>query len=135
MALNYAVYVSTQKLNELGTVEGLHIGGSIKFCPGSISRYKTGIIKAISMVLTKKDGTSTTCPLSKKVSATVKHALENGATKGDVVAAILKLNICESLDGKITTICAPLTEGGDEEEFAINSTAKVAVTYDELAAY
>ena len=88
------------------------------------------------MVLTLKDGTSTTCPLSKRVSLTVKNALDNGATKRDVIGAVLKLNICESIDGKITTICAPVGKGGDEEEFVIDSTAKTAtVSYEELAAY
>jgi hypothetical protein len=136
MALNYAVYVSTPKLNELGTVEGLHIGGSVKFCPGTINRYNDGIIKAMAMVLTKKDGTSTTCPLSKKVSLTVKNALENGVTKRDVISAITKLNICESIKDGNTTICAPLGKGSEEEEeFTIESTSKSKMTFEELAAY
>ena len=139
MALIYKEFVSTPKLTELGTVASLHTGGSIKFCPGTISRYTDGIIKAMSMVLTKKDGTSTTCPLSKKVSLTVKNALDNGAPKRDVIGAIQNLLICEgkTKDGKeLTTICAPLGKGGEEEEFVIDSTAKTAtVTYEELAAY
>lgn len=136
MALIYKEYVSTPKLTELGTVASLHAGGSVKFCPGTIAKFNDGLIKAMSMVLTLKDGTSTTCPLSKRVSATVKKALENGATKNDVLGAILNLNICESIDGKITTICAPVGKGGEEEEFVINnSTVKQAVTYDELVAY
>jgi len=135
MALMYKEFVSTPKLTELGTVASLHAGGSVKFCPGTISRFNDGVIKAMSMVLTLKDGTSTTCPLSTRDSLTVKNALDNGAPKRDVIAAILKLNICESLDGKITTICAPVGKGGEEEEFVIDSTAKQAVSYEELAAY
>ncbi len=135
MALIYKEFVSTPKLTELGTVASLHAGGSVKFCPGTINRYNDGIIKAMSMVLTLKDGTSTTCPLSKRVSLTVKNALDNGAAKKDVIGAVLKLNICESIDGKITTICAPIGKGGDEEEFVIDSTVKSVVSYEELAAY
>ncbi len=138
MALNYAVYVSTPKLNELGTVKGLHMGGSVKFCPGTINKYNDGLIQAMSMVLTKKDGTSTTCPLSKKVSLTVKKALDNGAPKRDVIGAIMNLNICESIKNGITTICPPLKKDGsnEEEEFVINSsTTEEVVSYEELAAY
>jgi hypothetical protein len=135
MALNYAVYVSTPKLNELGTVASLHPGGSIKFCPGTIDKYNAGTIKAMAMVLTLKNGESTTCPLSKRVSATIKKAFDNGATKRDIIAAILKLNICESIDGNNTTICAPAGQSGDEEDFAIQSTAKVASSYEDLVAY
>ena len=136
MALVYKEFISTPKLTELGTVASLHTGGSIKFCPGTISRYTDGIIKAMSMVLTKKDGTSTTCPLSKKVSLTVKNALENGVTKRDVISAITKLNICESIKDGNTTICAPLGKGSEEEEeFTIESTSKSKMTFEELAAY
>ena len=136
MALIYKEFVSTPKLTELGTVASLHAGGSVKFCPGTISRFNDGIIKAMSMVLTLKDGTSTTCPLSKKVSLTVKNALDNGATKRDVISAITKLNICESIKDGNTTICAPLGKGGEEEEeFTIESTSKSKITYEELAAY
>lgn len=133
MALNYAVYVSTQKLNELGTVASLHPGGSIKFCPGTIDKYNSGVTKAMAMVLTLKNGQSTTCPLSKRVSTTIKKALDNGVSKRDVISAILKLNICESLDGKTTTICAPVGKGGEEEEFAIQSTSKLAMSYEDIA--
>ena len=133
--LNYAVYVSTPKLNELGTVAGLHPGGTVKFCPGTIAKFNDGLIKAMAMVLTKKDGTSTTCPLSKRVSGTVQKALEGGAPKKDVIAAIAKLNICESIKDGNVTICAPLGKGGEEEEFSIESSAKASVSYEELAAY
>lgn len=135
MALIFKEYVSTPKLTELGTVASLIPGGTLKFCPGTIAKFNDGIIKAMSMVLTLKDGTSSTCPLSKRVSATVKNALEGGAPKRDVIAAIAKLNICESIDGKITTICAPIGKGGEEEEFSVESSAKASVSYEELAAY
>lgn len=133
MALIFKEYVSTPKLTELGTVASLIPGGTVKFCPGTIAKFNDGLIKAMSMVLTAKDGQSTTCPLSKRVSATVKKALEGGAPKRDIISAIAKLNVCESIDGKITTICAPVGKGGEEEEFTIESSAKLAVSYEDLA--
>lgn len=135
MALIFKEYVNTPKLTELGTVTSMIPGGTLKFCPGSLAKFNDGLIKAISMVLTAKDGKSTTCPLSKRVSATVQKALEGGAPKRDVISAIAKLKVCESIDGKITTICAPLGKGGEEEEFSIENSAKSAVSYDELVAY
>ena len=137
MALIFKEFVSTPKLTELGTVASLIPGGALKFCPGTINRYNDGLIKAMSMVLTAKDGTSTTCPLSKKVSLTANKALESGAPKRDVVSAISKLVICEgkTKDGKeLTTICAPLGKGGEEEEFTIDSVSSSALTYEQLEA-
>lgn len=133
MALIFTEYVSTPKLTELGTVASIIPGGTVKFCPGTIAKFNDGLIKAMSMVLTAKDGKSTTCPLSKKVSVRVQKALEGGTPKRDVIGAIAKLNICESIDGKITTICAPLGKGGEEEEFSIETSAKLEVSYDDLA--
>ena len=135
MALIFKEYVSTPKLTELGTVASLIPGGTVKFCPGTIAKFNDGITKAMAMVLTKKDGTSTTCPLSKRVSATVQKALQAGAPKKDVIAAIAKLNVCESIKDGNVTICAPISKGGEEEEFSIESSAKTAVSYEELAAY
>lgn len=135
MALIFKEYVSTPKLTELGTVATMIPGGTLKFCPGTIAKFNDGLIKAMAMVLTAKDGKSTTCPLSKRVSATVKKALEGGAPKKDVIAAIAKLNVCESIETGNTTICAPIGKGGEEEEFSVATSAKSAVSYDELVAY
>lgn len=133
MALKHAVYVSTPKLNDLGTVASLY--HSVKFCNGTINKYDAGINKAYCMVLTLENGESATCPLSIAVSKTVKTAFENDVPKNDILAAISSLRICEDIaDPSRNYICAPLGAGGQEETFVIGSSKKT-VTYEELIAY
>jgi len=134
MAFNFKQYVSTANLTELGTVSKFIPGGSIKFVPGTIDRYNLGTIKAMAMVLTLKNGDSDTCPLSKRVSAVVKKALDNGTSKRDVLAAIAKLEVLEMEDGS-NIISAPRGSSGEEESFEIASLNKSKVTYDELATW
>jgi hypothetical protein len=133
MALKHAVYVSTPKLNELGTLSSLY--HSVKFCDGTINKYDAGINKAYCMVLTLKSGESATCPLSIKVSKTVKTAFENDVPKNDILSAISSLRLCEDIaDPSKNYICGPRGTGGQEEEFVIGSS-KTVISYEELAAY
>ena len=86
------------------------------------------------MVLTLKNGESATCPLSIKVSKTVKAAFENEVPKSDILSAISSLRLCEDIaDSSKNYICGPRGTGGQEEEFVIGS--KKAISYEELAAY
>jgi hypothetical protein len=135
MALQFKKYESTANLTELGTVSSFIPNGSLKFVPGTIDRYKLGTIKAMAMILINKDGDSTSVPLSKKVSAVIKKALDNGSPKRDVLAAIAKLDILENEDG-VNTISAPRSATGEEETFEIGvkgaNVSKVKATYEDL---
>jgi hypothetical protein len=134
MALQFKVYERAEStLVEIGTVSSQIPGGSLKFTPGSLAKFQAGQIKSISMLLTNKKGESTTCPLSKRVSATIKTALENGTTKSDCLRAVAKLNIVETEDGA-NIISAPQGVGGVEEELVINAAVTNSkINYQDLA--
>ena len=135
MALQFKVWEPTQgNLTELGTVASLIPGGSIKFTPGSLAKYQAGQIKAISMLLINKKGESTTAPLSKRVSATIKNALANGSGKTECLQAILKLQVLETED-ESNIISAPRGANGEEEEVTVASASKSKVTYEDLVAF
>jgi hypothetical protein len=135
MALQFKMWTPTESnLTELGTVAQQIPGGKISFTPNSLSKYQSGQIKAISILLTNKKGESVTAPLSKRVSATIKNALENGSTKNNCLQAILKLMMVETEDGS-NIISAPRGAGGEEEEVTVASASKSTVTYDDLVAF
>lgn len=136
MALQFKMYERTEStLVEIGTVGQQIPGGSLKFTPGSLAKFQAGSIKAISMLLTNKKGESLTMPLSKRVSATVKNALENGSNKSDCLKAIAKLLILETEDGA-NIISAPQGTGGVEEEITINATVTNSkISYQDLVAF
>lgn len=135
MALNFKIYEPKESgLVELGTVASQIPGGKISFTRGSLAKYYAGVIKAISITFLNKKGESDTAPLSKRVSTTVKRALENGATKEDCLNAIAKLLVLETKDGT-NVICAPRGEDNDEVEVAIAVATKSAVSYQELASW
>jgi hypothetical protein len=134
MALQFKMWTPTESnLTELGTVASQIRGGKIKFTPGSLAKYQAGQIKAISILLTNKKGESTTAPLSKRVSATMKSALANGSTKQDCLSAILKLQLLETEDGA-NIISAPRGASGEEEEVSVESGAKSQTTYEDILA-
>lgn len=136
MALVFKQYVSTANLTELGTVSSSIPNGSLKFVPGTIDRYKLGTIKAMAMILIDSKGDSLTVPLSKRVSAVIMKALENGSTKRDVLGAIAKLDVIEDEQGR-NFISAPRSASGEEESFEIGAkganVARSKATYEELA--
>ena len=136
MALQFKVYERAEStLVEIGKVSSLIPGGSLKFTPNSLNKFKAGQIKAISMLLTNKKGESLTMPLSKRVSATIKNALDNDSTKSDCLKAIAKLTIVETEEGA-NIISAPQGEGGVEEEITINaSVTNSKVSYQDLVAF
>lgn len=135
MALQFKQYVSTANLTNLGTVAKQIPGGSLKFVPGTIDRYKLGTIKAMNMILLDKKGDSSTCPLSKKVSAIIKKAFDEQVPKRDILASIAKLEIVEDEDGR-NFISAPRSASGEEEEFEIGAkgenVAKSKATLEDL---
>ena len=135
MALQFKQWVPAEStLTDLGTVAQQIPGGTIKFTPGSLAKYQAGQIKAVSILLTNKKGESTTAPLSKRVSATIKTAIGNGATKQDCLAAILKLSLLETEDGA-NIISAPRGAGGEEEEVSVAMATKVKTSYEDLIAF
>jgi hypothetical protein len=136
MALQFKMYERAEStLVEIGTVGQQIPGGSLKFTPGSLAKFQAGSIKAISMLLTNKKGESLTMPLSKRVSGTIKNALENGKAKSDCLKAIAKLLILETEEGA-NIISAPQGEGGVEEELVINTSATNSkVSYQDLVAF
>jgi hypothetical protein len=136
MALQFKVYERAEStLVEIGTVGQQIPGGSLKFTPNSLAKFQAGQIKAISMLLANKKGESLTMPLSKRVSATIKNALENGSTKSDCLKAIAKLTIVETEEGA-NIISAPQGTGGVEEEITINATVTNSkVSYEDLVAF
>ena len=136
MSLQFKVYERTEStLVEIGTVGAQIPNGSLNFTPNSLNKFKAGQIKAISMLLTNKKGESLTMPLSKRVSATIKNALDNDSTKSDCLKAIAKLTIVETEEGA-NIISAPQGEGGVEEEITINaSVTNSKVSYQDLVAF
>jgi hypothetical protein len=132
-ALQFKMYERAEStLVEVGTVGQQIPGGSLKFTPGSLAKFQAGQIKSISMLLTNKKGESLTMPLSKRVSGTIKSALENGTTKIDCIKAIAKLNIVETEDGA-HIISAPQGTGGVEEEVIINAAVTSSkINYEDL---
>ncbi len=136
MALQFKMYERAEStLVEIGSVASQIPGGTLNFTPGSLAKFQAGQIKSISMLLTNKKGESLTCPLSKRVSATVKAALENGSSKSDCLKAIAKLTIVETEDGS-NIISAPQGAGGVEETITINAAVTSSkVTYQDLVAF
>jgi hypothetical protein len=136
MALKFKVYERAEStLVEIGTVGQQIPGGSLKFTPNSLAKFQAGQIKAISMLLANKKGESLTMPLSKKVSATVKNALENGKSKSDCLKAIAKLTIVETEEGA-NIISAPQGSGGVEEEIIIDASfTKSKIDYSDLVEF
>jgi hypothetical protein len=131
MAVVFKKYVPKEiNLETQGTVQSFTIDGSIMFTRGSLEKYLSGKIKSISMLLTDKKGDSTTMPLSKAVSQTMKEALAAGATKEDCYSTILGLNVVETEDGA-NIISAPIGSGGNEEPFTVKKNTK-ATTYESL---
>jgi len=133
MALQFKVYEPSTKLESLGAVNEIIPGGKLKFVPGTIDRYNNGDIKSMNMILIDEDGASATCPLSKKVSKTIKKALDSGSTKGEVASVIFNLEIIEDEDGRFF-IVAPRGSSGEEEEFSFAQLKKdnVKVSYQDL---
>lgn len=136
MALQFKVYEPTTKLESQGTVNEIIPGGKLKFVPGTIDRYNNGEIKSMNMILIDEDGASATCPLSKRVSKTIKKALDSGATKEEVASVIFNLEIVEDEDGRLF-IVAPRGSSGEEEEFSFAQLKKgnVKKTYEDLVAF
>lgn len=136
MALDFKVYEPTEsKLVELGTVQSqVGKGGSISFTPGTLAKFEAGTIKALSILFKKKNGESVTCPLSKRVSATVFKAMKNGTKKSQVLTIISKLMVCESEeDSDLNVICGPRGAGGTEEELVMDDkVTKSSVSYADL---
>jgi hypothetical protein len=133
MALQFKVYEPSTKLESLGAVNEIIPGGKLKFVPGTIDRYNNGDIKSMNMILIDEDGASATCPLSKKVSKTIKKALDSGSTKGEVASVIFNLEIVEDENGRLF-IVAPRGSSGEEEEFSFAQLKKdnVKVSYQDL---
>ena len=134
MALQFKVYEASNTLESLGTVNEIIPNGKLKFVPGTIDRYNNGVIKSMNIILIDESGASATCPLSKRVSATVKKALDSGSTKQEVAAVIFNLEIGEDEDGRMF-IMAPRGSSGEEEEFSFNQVKKVKTTYEDLVDY
>lgn len=134
MALIFKKYERTEgTLTELGSVASQIPGGKLKFTPGSLDKYKAKSIKAISILLIDKKGDSTTAPLSKRASAAILAALDNGASKEDCLAAISKLVVVETEDG--ANIIAAPQGSNDEVEITVATASKNKVTYDDLVAF
>ena len=136
--LQFAVYEPQGgELIEVGTLAtNLPARGVVKFCPGTLDRFKSGVKKAIAMLIEDGTGKSVTVPLSRIVSRAVANALEAGTDKVDVIAAIANLPMFELSDGAGFVIGRKGTPGGDEVGVTVASikTNKV-LSYEELVAF
>ena len=138
MALEFKTYVRKNNLKDEGTVASQIPGGKLKFTPGSLAKYLAGEIKSISMLLLDSKGDSLTAPLSKKVATTIKNALENGRTKKECLAVILKLNVYETdrvdeeTGKKGYVIAAPAGSDGEEVEISVGEETQVKLEYSDL---
>ena len=131
MALQFKTYEASNTLESLGTVNEIIPGGTLKFVPGTIERYNNGVIKSMNMILIDKKGDSCTCPLSKRVSATIKDAFDNGATKAEAINVIFQLEIGENEDGSVF-IMAPRGSSGEEEGFTFNQVKNLKLSYEKF---
>lgn len=138
MALEFKVYEGTT-LTDLGTVAQL-VGkrGQLAFIPKNLETMalnKSGVRKAVSVVLLKADGTSESVPCSQAISVDIRRAIENGVKKGRLLAIISKLSILENAEGH-NFICAPAGESAGLETFAVEELAKEkAATYEDLLTF
>jgi len=134
----FKVYVPSER-DVVAVVGDLIPGGTLKFIPRTIAKFKTEVNKAIGVILTNAEGESTTLPCSKAVSRSIVDAMEDGTvTKSGALAIIAGLQITEFTHNKTNEVCqvisAPVGEGSDEEELTITKAnlAKNKVTYEDL---
>lgn len=131
----FKVYVPSER-DVVAVVSTLIPQGKLKLVPGTVKRYKDGINKAIGVILINKKGESTTLPCSKAVSKAMVDALDSDTPKKDVLSAISKLEITQfehnTTHEIVQVISAPVGEGGEEEEFTIESLTKNATTFENL---
>jgi hypothetical protein len=132
--LAFQNYVRSEgTLQEIGTVISQITGGKLQFCPGTIDRYNSGTIKAMSILLFNKAGESVSVPMSKALSTQVAKALQGGMMKSKILAAISKLPMYEDED--LTVIGRPQGSAEEELVLAVAEAKKLTVTYDELIAF
>jgi ribosomal protein S12 len=134
--LVFTTYVPKEgaNLDDFGTVLSQIPGGSLKFCPGSITRYKAGVIKSVSILLEDRAGDSCTLPMSKTLTAQVIKAMEKGMKKKDALGIIAKLTIWN--DGDVFIIGRPGNTDWEEEiSLTEKQATKVTLTYDELIGF
>jgi len=134
----FKVYVPAER--EIVAVVGdLIPGGTLKFIPRTIAKFKSGVNKAVGVILTNAEGESTTLPCSKAVSKSIVEAMEDGTiTKANALAIIAGLEITEFVHNTTQEVCqvisAPVGEGTEEEALTINKVAlaKNKVTYEDI---
>jgi hypothetical protein len=131
MALQFKMYERTgTEIETIGTVATtIGKGGSLRFVPGT---FTSG--KRIAIILQNKKGESTVIACSKRVSESLKNALNEGTSKKDMLSAISKLEISEDEEGR-NFIIAPVGVGGVEETFAIEDLTKVTTSFEDLIAF
>lgn len=125
MALQFKVYEKSQDtLTSLGKIHYIVPGGKLRFVPGTIERYNLKVIKSMNMIIKDQSGASTTCPLSKTVSAVVKKALDSGTSKEDVINAIFQLEIGENEKEQLFIM---KSASDNEEEYSYNAASNVTL--------
>lgn len=136
----FKVYVPSER-DVVGIVADLIPNGTLRFIPRTLDKFRKGTNLAIGVILTNANGESTTLPCSKAVSKNAVDNLDSGkATKENVLGIIACLEITQFVHEKTNEVCqvisAPVSEGGEEDGFAITKAniakAKAKMTYEDL---
>jgi len=132
MALNFkqVEYQGVGEFNyeDMGTVASNFKGHSLRFTKRNLANAE----KRVTLIA-KKGDKEFILPCSKPLSAVVRKALDNGKSHKEVLSILTKLNVYQSEDGERYFVMQP--QGEQLEAFNIDSIAKTAITYDELAAW
>lgn len=130
--LSFAKYEGAE-LESFGTVASI-VGakGKLAIAPKSLLKNNT---KRVVIIMTKKDGTSSTVTCSSKLSDAIRTALEGGMTKVKVLAIVAKLEVLQAEDDATPFVTIPQGES-TLEQFTVEDLAKEkAVDYGDLVAF
>lgn len=129
--LNFAKYEGAE-LVSFGTVASI-VGakGELAIAPKSLL---PGNNKRVVIILTKKNGTSSTLSCSAKVSVAMRDALAQGAKKSSVLGVISKLEVIQADDDAVPYITFPAGQS-TLESFTVEDLAKVSIeSFEEAVA-
>jgi len=130
MAVVFKHYEASSTLEDLGIIADI-LGktGTVRF--SSDRNLKSS--KRVTLILQNGKGESAAVPCSSAVSNTVRQAIADETDEEEILAALIKLNLLESEDGRI--FISPLGSGDGKplkESYKVDNLKKVKVTYQDL---
>jgi len=113
--------VNLESFGTLASIAGAK--GSLAFAPKSLLAGNT---KRMVVVITKKDGESSTISCAQRVSEATRAALANGMKKADALGIISKLEVIQADDDAVPYITFPAGQS-TLESFTVEALAKVTL--------